>query len=134
MREVWGTDAKDQIIPKYGKTPRQMIIDVGTDGCRKAYSNVWSDYVMRRIGETPKGTNIVVTDVRFTNEAEAILNNNYEEDGIIVRVERPGCELGNDIVTTGLYGFDYVSYLIQNDNTLAALENSIGNMLEDFLL
>jgi len=121
---VWETDEKDTIIPKYGKSPREMIIDLGTHGARRAYEDVWSDYLMRKININYDS---VITDVRFPNEAEAIL----EEGGYIIRVERRGCVLGNDIVTTGLYDYtyDYNIKIIQNNGTLEELSTKVKTLL-----
>lgn len=69
-----------------GKTPREAMQSLGTEWGRELihpdiWVTAWSNYVFK-IG----AGYVVVDDVRFLNEINAVRNRN----GIIVRVERPG--------------------------------------------
>ena len=67
----------------------------------------------------------VISDVRFPNEAKAIL----DAGGVVLRVTRPGTELGNDIPTSGLYE-DYPTLpTIANDGTEMALVHAVDRAL-----
>ena len=67
-------------------TPRWILQYWGTDVCRKAFHNdIWIASLENKMRKT--GDNIVISDVRFPNEIEAIHNSN----GLVVRIKR-----GND--------------------------------------
>ncbi|MFF8473872.1 hypothetical protein [Streptomyces sp. NPDC015414] len=63
-----------------------------------------------------QGRPVVVTDVRYTNEADALLSAGFD----IVRVERPGLVPGQHISEREMAGYP-VSATIVNDDTLSAL-------------
>lgn len=65
-----------------GVTPRQMMQTVGTEwGRQMIHPELWLRSLFARI--PPQGA--IISDVRFPNEAEAIL----ERGGIVFRVNRP---------------------------------------------
>lgn len=69
-----------------GKTPRYAMQTLGTEWGRKMLAqDLWINYLMRR----STGQRLVVPDIRFENEAQAILNNG----GLILKVVRPGVEI-----------------------------------------
>jgi hypothetical protein len=68
-----------------GVTPRTMMQTVGTEwGRQTVHPDIWLRSLFARI--PPQGA--IISDVRFPNEAEAIL----ERGGIVFRVNRAGCE------------------------------------------
>lgn len=93
---------------RYDVSPRKILQTLGTDWARSVYEDVWVDYAMRRAEELLEGSCVkavknqdhavfkpefcdlvVIPDVRFPNEAEAI----RARDGKIIRVVRKGFEL-----------------------------------------
>jgi hypothetical protein len=80
---------KEQPRPALGnRSGREVMQFLGT-GCFKALTpDVWIAYLMRHIDIAMKyGADLVVIeDVRFTDEAEAIRN----KGGLLIRVERTG--------------------------------------------
>jgi len=71
-------ELKEVIDPRYGFTPRWLLQHFGTEVCRKLYPSIWVDYLIRYYKKnwyTDEGR-VVVTDVRFLNEARAISNIN----------------------------------------------------------
>jgi hypothetical protein len=67
-------------------TPRWILQYWGTDVCRKSFHNdIWIASLENKIRKT--GDNIVISDVRFPNEIDAIHN----ASGLVVRIKR-----GND--------------------------------------
>lgn len=69
------------------KTPRQLLQSLGTAWGRECVSQtIWIDHLIERlrvdIGDPQP--NVIIDDVRFNNEAEAI----QEEGGVIVEVVR----------------------------------------------
>lgn len=74
---------------EYGDEIRRLLQRLGTEAGRNLLGdNIWVDAALT--GHAP-GAKIVVTDVRFPNEAQAI----KDLGGIIVRVSRPGVKAVN---------------------------------------
>lgn len=91
---------------------RSLLQRCGTEAGRKVLGeNVWIDLAMRK---AEQHENVVLTDVRFPNEADAV----RAKGGRIVRVCRPGFGPvnghGSETAMDG-YLFDVV---LQNDGTL----------------
>lgn len=127
-------------------TVREFLQRLGTDAVRNAlHDNTWvnalmADYTPNWTENTkqywkdkmPEIPNWIVTDCRFPNEAEAILNKN----GVIIRVNRPS----NIIETTelklkhiseialDLWEFDYV---IENDGSIEDLISKVKVILQE---
>ncbi len=87
---VWEDRAsKEQVIPWLGKSPRQLVQTLGTEwGRHQVHPELWVMLMLRRWDMVRASTSprMVVTDVRFDNEAHAILT----AGGTIWRVEREG--------------------------------------------
>ena len=77
-------DAKDKPTPLlFGHTPRYVMQTFGTDWARNLISpDIWSEYVRRQIPILP--SDVIVTDVRFSNEASMI----KEEGGVVWEIVR----------------------------------------------
>lgn len=79
---------KETVIPWIGKSPRQMLQSLGTEwGREMIHPEIWIRITMERA--TPHlavGRSVVVTDVRFDNEAQAII----DAGGEVWKVARPG--------------------------------------------
>jgi hypothetical protein len=82
-------------------TPRYAMQTLGTEWGRRCYDRIWIDYALRRAAEMLRrgamvtrrlgllsdqaATCVVITDVRFVNEAQAI----YDAGGCLWRITRP---------------------------------------------
>lgn len=65
---------------------RQFAQRLGTEGGRAVFGeNVWVDLVMRKVAELPDDALVLIPDVRFPNEYDAIKGTG----GYVVRVDRP---------------------------------------------
>lgn len=118
-------EAKDQ-FPEV----RALLQRCGADAGRTVLGdNVWVDAAMRELGSG----DVVFTDVRFPNEAEAI----QAAGGFIIRVTRPGHEPGPDAHESETamdgYPFDFhlpniggVSDLCENVRSLVRIARSIA--------
>lgn len=95
---------------------RRTLQRLGTEAGRGVLGeSVWVDAAMRRV-DAIDGS-VVVTDVRFPNEADAI----REAGGIIVRVTRPGQVLGDTHPSeTSMDGYP-VHVEVTNDGTIEQL-------------
>jgi hypothetical protein len=84
--EMSNPQKKEAIMNRWPyETPRAILQKVGTDMFRNLYPDVWVQNLKDRVMASA-GEDVVITDVRFENEARAI----RELGGYIVRVERPG--------------------------------------------
>jgi hypothetical protein len=78
--------AKKEVEDEFwGLSPREIMQKVGTDFARSAFNEeVWVDSFRRRMQDTDH-SRIVITDVRFPNEVEAI----HDLGGQVIRICRP---------------------------------------------
>jgi hypothetical protein len=72
--EMRDRETKEREIDWLGHSPRQLLQTLGTEWGRDTISpTIWVDTAMRRVrGLLEQGRSVVVTDVRFDNEAAAI--------------------------------------------------------------
>ena len=71
--QVWGTqEQKETIDPRYNRTPRWLLQQIGTEGCRAVLGDdIWIKTCLRQIVSDAPAL-AVIEDVRFKNEARAI--------------------------------------------------------------
>lgn len=109
----------------YGPEVRQLMQRFGTEVVREMFGDdVWVELAMRNLTG-----DVVFTDVRFPNEADAIRN----AGGLVVRVVRPGVGAVNGHPSESAlndYRFDAE---VSNDGSLADLAESIEFVLEGVL-
>ncbi len=68
---------------------RQFAQRLGTEGGRLVFGdNVWVDLVMNKIEEVSEDSLVLIPDVRFPNEYDAI----KDAGGYVVRVDRPSLD------------------------------------------
>lgn len=81
-------DVKEAVIPSLGKSPRQMLQSLGTEwGREMIHPQIWIRIAMERaIPHLAVGRSVVITDVRFDNEAKAVV----DLGGEVWKVTRPG--------------------------------------------
>jgi len=115
---------KERSIPWIGKSPREMMQTLGTEWGRELVSrSLWADRVMQRVrvlhGE---GTPVVISDVRFDNEAEMI----RAAGGTVLHIVRP------DHARTTAHHMSEAGvsrgpsdYFIFNDGTLNDLKHAV---------
>lgn len=86
-----GEQMREVVLPKLGKSPRQIWIDLGTKAVRdQVYKNTWLDWFTNN----PSDNDIdIITDLRFPNEGIAFA----DLPGIhFIKVVRPGYGPTND--------------------------------------
>jgi hypothetical protein len=120
--DIESRELKEKTLTKWPHvSPRILMQHVGTDLFRKNYPEVWVEHLKRRIFEQGNNGHIIVTDVRFKNEAEMI----YRVGGQIIRIVRPGheYEVGVDPHSseTEMDDIDAVK-TIKNDGTIQLLQ------------
>ena len=109
---------------KQHKDVRALLQNLGV-GARKVFGeNFWVKQALREFSPEEK---IVITDVRFPNEAEMVKRLN----GQMWRVIRPGVTAVNSHISENAlddYEFDFDIY---NDSTITALNMDIEILMED---
>lgn len=136
------TNSKHKETPQkklYGHTPRYIMQKFGTDFCREMISqDIWLLPVERRMYyliEKEDAECIVVSDVRFDNEAEFIRN----RGGEIWQIERRHYDFASDTFEEEeapshsselgiLSGF--IDHTIINKGSLSEFKNNIDNLVK----
>ena len=116
-------NAKEAVIPWLGKSPRQLLQTLGTEWGRGAvHPEIWIRIAMERASQhLTVGRCVVITDVRFDNEAAAIAN----AGGEVWRVVRSGwtCLTGDTAAHPSEVGVSdrLIARTIDNSGSLDAL-------------
>lgn len=93
---------------------RELLQEYGTEVRRQDDPDYW---VKKWIESAERFDRVVAPDVRFHNEAHAIL----AASGELWRVERPGTKIGSHPSETVMDSWTHWDDVIQNDSTLEAL-------------
>ena len=116
-------DQKEVLDPRWGKTPRELMQLFGTEVGRAIDAQVWVKSVelqAARIWEADPTAIIIVTDVRFKNEADFVLRSR----GLLVRIARPEGQAGRfgDHASEQEQEGIPAHVRVENDGTLAQLD------------
>lgn len=109
------------------KKDRIFLQWVGTEWARNQNPNVWIDIVKNKINSTPSSTPIIVTDVRFPNEAAALKELGFT----MVRIKRDMMyreEITQHSSETALSGYHW-DFVIENNGTLDEFYHQIDLIL-----
>ena len=113
---------KEEIIEPWGYSPRKMYQHIGTDIGRSLDPNIWVKnaeiFRKKNIGHT-----VVISDVRFTNEAFWIRN----KGGVVIRIHRPNKKQIKESSHASEHGMkvgDY-DFTIVNDGTIQDLYDKL---------
>ena len=116
---------KEKPAEPWGRSPRELYQLLGTDIARNIDVNVWVKGA-NIFSRNHPDQNIVITDVRFSNEAFWI----REQGGIVVYLQsdtRGIDEHSGHSSENGLQGSD-VDIIIQNDGTINALHEKLEEL------
>jgi len=123
---------KEQVIPEWGLSPRQILQRLGTEVGRQIHPETWTRYVARQIEARP-AVDWIVTDVRMPNEAAMIAR----LSGETWWVERASA--GSR--TGGMHSSERalnmksscIDRVIDNSGTLLSLRSYVAEVLSDAL-
>lgn len=116
---------KERVISWLGKSPRQLLQTLGTEwGRGMVADDIWVRLAMREINKTE--ANVVVTDVRFGNEAEMLKR---EFGAVIWKVERPGAATCVGHSSEAGISPHLIDRIIVNGGDLACLERAVREAL-----
>lgn len=112
-------------------TPRYVLQTLGTEWGRTIDKDIWVKTALRRAAALKDGDAVLITDVRFINEARAIVAGG----GQVWRIERPGAGLSG---TAGAHVSEkeqastefmkFVKYVVRNDGTLDELRRAVVDL------
>lgn len=118
---------KEQVLPEWDMSPRHMAQRLGTEAIRNTFGpDFWIKRWMQEYQTMPTGQDVVMTDVRFNNEAQAV----RDMGGLILHIVRPG-ELTLDDSAAAHASEAGVSYFssrdkkVINDGTIKDLHSKI---------
>lgn len=125
QRYIEQPELKNELIPELGASYRQLMQELGDMG-RKVLPDFWVRYVARSISNLPDGVGlIVITDVRYPNEAEWIRANG----GVIVQLNRKAAPEVRSHSSEQHFAELQAEYVIDNNGTLAELEARLAALL-----
>ena len=116
---------KEKPAEPWGRSPRELYQKVGTDIARAIDVNVWVKGADIFKNDNP-GRSIVITDVRFSNEADWIRSHG----GVVIFLEsktRGIHEHTDHSSENGLTGED-VDLIMENDGTIEAFHEKLEEM------
>lgn len=103
---------------------RNFLVNLG-EGARKVLGeDVWVEAAFSGV---KKGEDVVIPDVRYPNEVEAI----KKRGGMLIRIDRPGAApIG--LSDNYLSDFDGWDVVIQNDGTVQDLERAVVSAVREW--
>lgn len=103
---------RDVKLPKIEKTPVQIWIEFGTSVGRSIYFDTWIQYVLNLQADF-----LVISDVRFINEVEAI----QKVGGKVIKIHKPGTPLRDSVADNALENWTGWDASIMNSGSLKDL-------------
>lgn len=132
-QQLWGPSAeREKPDPRWGGlTPRHALQQLGTEWGRAMHEDVWVRFALDRARLAfPRGyRGVVISDVRFENEARAII----EKGGEIWCVSRPGAATTASVHTSenGIEARKLPpghSFFVNNDGSLKSLQTFVDSL------
>lgn len=122
--ELYDPAKKEEVIPEFGKSPRELMQLLGTEFGRTLVSqNIWVTSLDKSLDDD---RDYVIDDVRFDNEAAMI----RARGGLIVRVVRGLDAVSDDHISESGVNPELINYEIQNVSCYEMdLENSVNQVL-----
>lgn len=118
-------DEKEVVLPQLEKSPRQIWIEIGNK-MREVYQDTWIDFALKNI----KADVLIITDVRFQNEAAAI----RRVGGQLIKIERNNIPKGTDPAEIDLDSWMIWDAVVDNNSTLQDLNKEAEEIAEELLL
>jgi hypothetical protein len=132
--QTYSDELKEVLIPHWGYSPRQLFQLLGTESGREVFGE---DMWLRRWAIDAErieneGSHVVVTDVRFANEAEMI----RKRGGVVVHLIRPMDNgLGRQAFHASERGLEIEAedVVIQNNGSLEQLYSRVDLLVAETL-
>lgn len=103
-------------------TPRRIMQIMGTDVMRAKYDDIWINV------KFPEG-NVMVTDVRFPNECQSVI----DRGGKLVRIDNPSIDVSDSHTSETSIDEVEVSHVVKNTGTIEQLHEHAKYLTGDNL-
>lgn len=122
--EMTDRKLKEETLERYPfQSPRQILQQLGTEAVRAHWPEAWTEAWKRAIDAPTSSPDTVTTDVRFSNEAEAI----REKGGFLIRIVRP--PTGQEIADPTKYVDKHASETVQDGIVVDKVVVNDGSMI-----
>jgi len=121
---------KDVIDPRWNVSPRALFQIVGTDWVRNQFhTNFWVERMRHELATVPPGIRIVISDVRFENEKNLVL----DYGGHVCGLERVPCFGRKDAheSETNMDSFFDSLHVLHNNSSVEQFYKKIDTYLHD---
>jgi len=126
----WLTDRelKEKDIPELGLSYRKMAQALGTEWGRQLKESLWLDIAAAKIAMYRQydSPGVVISDVRFPNEAEWV----KAQGGVVWKIIRPGVEPVRAHASEALVNTLPYDYVIDNRGSIADLDHAVAMALD----
>lgn len=113
------------VIPWLGITVRELLQKLGTCIREGIDEDFWIKCLFARVDGFQ---DIIVADVRYPNELQAIKN----QGGVVIRINREGAGAGDHHSETSLDDYDGFDLVIDNNGTYEELYNKLKVLIKHF--
>lgn len=125
MNDPYWQKRKEEKLPQFGKSPREMMQTLGTEWGRDCVSDdIW--LVMANIKLMKHGIGMIIPDVRFENEATWI----RERNGTVLHVTRKSIEAVAPHSSEGGIKAIPGEIFVTNDGTLQDLQVQVQSIVD----
>lgn len=111
-----GALEREIILPKLGKSPRQIWIEVGNK-LRDVYEDTWIDLLINKTNADI----LILGDIRYPNEVNAVRRNN----GHLYKIERDSAPVSHDVADIALRDYNGWDQVIGNHGPIHELHTKI---------
>src|SRR5690606_19451392 len=117
---------KDKVLPKLGKSPRQIWIEFGTSVGRVVYPETLVEYLWHNVSCDV----MIVSDMRFVNEANRIRH----YGGYVIKLINNRIPHTSDVADDNLLDYPHWSIEIYNNGTLKELHQNIVDFADEHII
>lgn len=110
---------KEVVLPKLGKSPRQIWIAFGNEVKNAAYPDTWIDYLLHN----SNCDFLIISDMRFPNEADKI----RALGGKVIKITKPDVPHTSDAADDPL--LSYTNW----DGHIVNIQGELGKLYEDVI-
>ncbi len=119
---------KEKRLERIGKTPREILIDLGTKGIRdNVWGDTWCQYLMEKYDPRLPNTILLISDLRFPNEFKAV----KDAGGKCIRITRALAPISGDIADNALSDVKDWDRTFTNDGEPEQLIEEVYNELQN---
>ena len=113
---------KEVKLPLLGKTPREILLQVGEDFRNNVYKETWIQYLLH--AKTTE--HLIITDMRHVNEASAV----KELGGICIKIVRPDVAVVHEPVDDALDVWTGWDHYVENGQDIKYLDYLMSELCD----